>query len=295
MKKTSSLSYLIVTLLNIVITVAEFIGGFISGSLALLSDAVHNLSDVGAVALSFVANLIAQRQKNPRKTFGYERAETLAAFTNGVILIVISLYLAFEAAQRFAKPEPIRGQIMFVISLVGLAGNLISMLVMRRQAKGNLNARVTFLNMMSDALASIAVVIGSLVIYFWHVTLIDPILTILAALLLLREAVKVTMKAANILMESNPNINLDKVNMIICSFPEVRNVHHVHVWQYSDKMIMLDAHINVANNLQPDDLEKLYTRIAAKLKKELGIGHVTLQAEYERGKYEKMIMQGKQD
>lgn len=295
MKEKSSLSYLIVTFLNIVITVAEFIGGLISGSLALLSDAVHNLSDVGAVFLSFIANLIAQRHKNPRKTFGYERAETLAAFTNGVILILISLYLAVEAAQRFSKPEPIKGQIMFIVALIGLAGNLISVLVMMKEAKGNLNGRVIFLNMLSDVLASIAVLVGSIVIYYWDLTFIDPLLTILVAAFLLREAVKVTMKAANILMEGNPDINLDRVNMIICSFPEVRNVHHVHVWQYSDKMIMLDAHINVANNLQPDDLEKLYTQIAAKLKKELGIGHVTLQAEYERGKYEKMIMQGKQD
>ncbi len=295
MKNKSSLSYLVVTVLNIIITVAEFIGGFISGSLALLSDAVHNLSDVGSLVLSFVANLIAQRQKNTRKTFGYERAETLAAFTNGVILIIVSLYLAFEAAMRFAHPEPIQGNVMFIVSLIGLAGNVISMLVMMRDAKGSLNAKVTFLNMLSDALSSIAVVIGSVVIYLWHITLIDPILTVLAAVLLLREAIKVTMKAANILMETNPNINLDKVNMIVCSFPEVRNVHHVHVWQYSDNMIMMDAHINVANNLKPDDLEKLYAAIAAKLKKELGIGHVTLQAEYERGRYERMIMAGKQD
>lgn len=295
MKNRSSLSYLLVTVFNIIITVAEFIGGFISGSLALLSDAVHNLSDVGSIILSFIANLIAQRQKNTHKTFGYERAETLAAFTNGVILIVISLYLAFEAIMRFSHPEPIKGKVMFIVSLIGLAGNVISMLVMMKDAKGSLNAKVTFLNMLSDALSSVAVVIGSIVIYFWNITLVDPILTVLAAVLLLREAIKVTMKAANILMEGNPNIDLNKVNQIMCSFPEVKNVHHVHVWQYSDDLIMLDAHINVSKDLQADDLEKLYAQIGQKLKEELGIGHITLQAECERGKHEKMIVPGKRD
>lgn len=295
MQHKSSVNYLIVTILNIIITVAEFAGGFISGSLALLSDAVHNLSDVGSLILSFIANLIARRKKNRHQTFGYDRAETLAAFTNGVILIVISLYLAIAAIGRFARPQPIQGRIMFIVSLVGLAGNFISMLVMMRAAKDNLNAKVTFLNMLADAFESIAVVVGSIVIYYWHLALIDPLLTILAALLLLREAVKVTWQAANILMEANPNIDLDRVKQIMMSFPEVKNVHHVHVWQYSDHLIMLDAHINVARSLPAADLEQLYSKIGRQLRQQLGIGHVTLQAECQRGQHEKMIVTGKQD
>lgn len=295
MKENSSVRYLIVTVFNIIITVAEFIGGFMSGSLALISDAVHNLSDVGSIILAFIANLIARRQKNTRKTFGYERAETLAAFTNGIILIVISIYLFIEAIQRFSNPEPIQGKIMFIVSLVGLAGNVISMLVMMIDTKGSLNARALFLNMASDALSSIAVVIGSIVISIWNITIIDPILTLLASILLLWEAIKVTMKAANILMEGNPDIDLNKVNAILTSFAEVKNVHHVHVWQYSDDIIMLDAHINVSKSMQIEEIETLYGQIEKKLKKELGIRHVTLQAECERGKNEKMIVPGKND
>lgn len=295
MKTNSSVRYLIVTVFNIIITVAEFIGGFMSGSLALISDAVHNLSDVGSIILAFIANLIARRQKNTRKTFGYERAETLAAFTNGIILIVISIYLFIEAIRRFSNPEPIQGKIMFIVSLIGLAGNVISMLVMMVDAKGSLNAKAMFLNMASDALSSIAVVIGSIVISIWNITIIDPILTLLASVLLLWEAFKVTMKATNILMEGNPNINLNEVNAILTSFPEVKNVHHVHVWQYSDDIIMLDAHINVSKKMRIEDLETLYSEIEKKIKKELGISHITLQAECERGKNEKMIVPGKRD
>lgn len=295
MKENSSVRYLIVTVFNIIITVAEFIGGFMSGSLALISDAVHNLSDVGSIILAFIANLIARRQKNTRKTFGYERAETLAAFTNGIILIVISIYLFIEAIQRFSNPEPIQGKIMFIVSLIGLAGNVISMLVMMIDTKGSLNARALFLNMASDALSSIAVVVGSIVISIWNITIIDPILTLLASVLLLWEAIKVTMKAANILMEGNPDIDLNKVNAILTSFTEVKNVHHVHVWQYSDDIIMLDAHINVSKSMQIEEIETLYGQIEKKLKKELGIRHVTLQAECERGKNEKMIVPGKND
>lgn len=290
MKTNSSLRYLIVTIFNVVITVAEFIGGFISGSLALISDAIHNLSDVGSIILAYIANLIARRQKNNRKTFGYKRAEIIAAFMNGVILIAISSYLFVEAIQRFSNPQPIQGRVMFIVSMIGLFGNMVSMVTMLRDAKSNLNAKAMFLNMASDTLSSIAVVIGSIVISIWNITIIDPILTMLAAVLLFWEAIKVTKKATDILMEGNPDIDLNKVRQIALSFPEVKSIHHVHVWQYSDEMIMLDAHINVTKETKIEDLENLYNEIETKLGKELGISHVTLQAECNRGQDEKMII-----
>lgn len=285
--------YVFVTLLNVVITIAEFLGGIFSGSLALLSDAVHNLSDVGAIILSFIAHLISRRSRNQNKTFGYDRAETLAAFTNGVILIVISIVLFVEAIQRFWQPEHIHGGIMLVVSIIGLLANAISMLAMHRDAKGNLNVRSTFIHMLSDALSSVAVVIGAVFIYFWNVTWLDPVLTILVSLFVLHEAYEITMKAANVLMESNPDVDLAEVNKIVLSFPVVQNIHHVHVWRYSDDFIMMDAHINVDCNLHADELENLYQKIGKKLKQELGINHVTLQAECERGRNDKMIVPGR--
>lgn len=259
----------------------------------MLSDAVHNLSDVGAIILSFVAHLISRRSRNQHKTFGYERAETLAAFTNGVILIVISVVLFVEAIQRFWEPEHIHGGIMLVVSIIGLVANLISMFAMHRDSKGNLNVRSTFIHMLSDALSSVAVVIGAIFIYFWNVIWLDPVLTILVSFFVLHEAYEITMKAANVLMESNPNIDLSEVNKIMLSFPEVKNVHHVHVWRYSDDFIMMDAHINVDRNLEAGELEQLYQKIGKKLKEKLGINHITLQAECERGRNDKMIVPGR--
>ena len=229
MKDKSSLRYFWVTLLNIIITIAEFIGGAVSGSLALLSDAVHNLSDVGSIILAFVANLIAKRKRNNSKTFGYDRAEILAAFTNGIILIVISIYLSIEGIQRFSHPEPIKGKIMLIVSLIGLAANLISMLVVMKEAKTSLNAKATFLNMLSDAITSVAVVIGAIVISIWKIYWVDPVLTIAASVFLLKEAYEVTIKAANILMETTPSIDLNKINELVLSCPHVNNIHHVHV------------------------------------------------------------------
>lgn len=294
MKDKSSLRYFWVTLLNIIITIAEFIGGAISGSLALLSDAVHNLSDVGSIVLAFVANLISKRKRNTSKTFGYDRAEILAAFTNGIILIVISIYLFIEGIQRFSHPEPIRGTIMLIVSLIGLAANVISMFVVMKEAKTSLNAKAAFLNMLSDAITSVAVVLGAIIISIWKIYWIDPVLTIAASVFLLKEAYEVTIKAANILMETNPSIDLNKVNELVLSCPHVNNIHHVHVWQHSDNVIMLDAHINVDKNLDAVQLEKIYTEIAKKLKS-LGINHVTLQAECTRGIDDKMIFADKED
>lgn len=288
-KDSSTKKYVLVTALNLVITIAEFIGGAMSGSLSLLSDAFHNLGDVGAIVLAFVAHLISKRQRNTSKTFGYERAETLAAFTNGVVLIVISLFLLGEAIQRFFNPEPVKGKLMLIIAVIGLVANIISMLVVVSQTRENLNLRATFAHMMSDALSSVAVVVGAVILNFIDLPWLDPLLTLLVSLFILHEAWEITEKAANILMESNPNVDLEQVHQTILTFPQVENVHHVHLWRYSDDVVMLDAHINVDKNCRAAELEELNGQIAAVLKSRFGINHVTLQAECERGRNDRMI------
>lgn len=287
--------YFFVTALNIIITLAEFLGGIFSGSLALLSDAVHNLSDVAAIVISFIAHLIGQKDRNKRKTFGYQRAETLAAFTNGVVLFVISFFLMIEAFERFSQPQEVKGKLMLIIAIIGLIANGISMLVMKSDSAHNLNVRSTFLHMMSDALSSVAVVIGAAMIYFWKSSLIDPLMTLLVSIFVMFKAYKITRKAANILMESNPNVDLDEIKKLVLTFPEVTNLHHLHVWRYSDDLIMMDAHINVTEKMSVVQLEQLYMKIGHELKEKLGINHVTLQAEYQRGIKESMIVLNKDD
>ncbi|MFS8962610.1 cation diffusion facilitator family transporter [Lactobacillus delbrueckii] len=295
MKDQASKRYLWVTVFNVIITAAEIAGGIISGSLALLSDALHNLSDVVSIVVAFEANLIAKRSKDQRKTFGYKRAETLAAYTNGLFLLAISIYLFISAIKRFSKPEPIEGGVMFIVSLIGLAGNLISMLILGKGSKENLNARALFLNMMSDTLSSVAVVVGSLLIYYQNWTLVDPVLTMAAAIFLLKEAFEVTRDSANVLMETNPDLDLEAIEEAALAFKEVRQLHHLHVWRYSDDTIMLDAHIVVDSGLTAKRIEELDEEIAACLKEKLAINHVTLQAECSRGLDEDLLSTNKEN
>lgn len=294
MKDQTSRKFLWVSLLNVVIKIAEFAGGLLAGSLALISDALHNLGDVGAIVLSFAAHLLGKKDKNRRKTFGYERSETLAAFTNGLILIVICLFLFAEAIDRLFHPAAVKGGIMLVVAIIGLVANAFSMLIMRSDAKKSLNVKSTFVHMMSDALASIAVVISALVLNFWQINWLDPVITMLVSLFIIKEGIGVTKKAANILMESNPDISLQKVNQLVLSVPGVHNIHHVHLWRYSDQMVILDAHINVDHSLSMDDLEVLYRELDRRLKP-LGINHTTFQAECQQGIDEQMIVPGKRD
>ena len=238
MQDKTSVKFIWVMILNFIITIAEFLGGIFSGSLALLSDALHNLGDTGAIVLSFFAHLISKKSKDRIKTFGYERAETLAAFTNGVILVVISFFLIIEAIERFLKPEPIKGNIMLIVAIIGLIANLISMAAMHSDSKHNLNVKSTFIHMLSDALSSIVVVIGAIFIKIWHWEWLDPTLTILVSIFILYEAFKIIKNAADVLMESIPSIDLDEVKKIMLTVPEITNVHHVHLWKYSDELTM---------------------------------------------------------
>lgn len=294
MKDQTSRKFLWVSLLNVVITIAEFAGGLLAGSLALISDALHNLGDVGAIILSFVAHLLGKKDKNRHKTFGYERSETLAAFTNGLVLIVICLFLFAEAIDRLFHPAAVKGGIMLVVAVIGLIANAFSMLIMRSDAKQSLNVKSTFVHMMSDALSSVAVVISAIVLNFWQINWLDPVITMLVSLFVIKEGLAVTKKAANILMESNPDISLQKVNELVLSVPSVHNIHHVHLWRYSDNMVILDAHINVDHSMSMDDLEVLYRELDRKLKP-LGINHTTFQAECQQGINEDMIAPGKRD
>jgi cobalt-zinc-cadmium efflux system protein len=294
MKDQTSRKFLWVSLLNIVITIAEFAGGLLAGSLALISDALHNLGDVGAIILSFVAHLLGKKDKNRHKTFGYERSETLAAFTNGLVLIVICLFLFAEAIERLFHPAAIKGGIMLLVAVIGLIANAFSMLIMRSDAKQSLNVKSTFVHMMSDALSSVAVVISALVLNLWQIDWLDPVITMLVSVFVIKEGLAVTKNAANILMESNPDISLQKVNELVLSVPSVHNIHHVHLWRYSDNMVILDAHINVDHSMSMDDLEVLYRELDRKLKP-LGINHTTFQAECQQGINEDMIALGKRD
>lgn len=295
MKDKVSKNFFGVAILNVIITLAEFIGGFMSGSLALLSDAVHNLGDVGAIILSFVAHLVGKKKQNSNKTFGYKRAEIIAAFVNAFILLAMTVYLVIEAFERLNDQVTIDGELMLIIAVIGLIANFISMLIMHQHSKDNVNIKSVFLHMLSDALSSIGVIIAAILINVYHIMWVDAAITVIVSVVLAYEAIKILKNTLNILMESNPDIDLKKVESDLCQFELINTIHHVHVWQFSDSEIMLDAHVNVNPKIKVSQLDELYDQINRVLKQNFGISHVTIQIESARGLNEKIIPHGENE
>jgi len=182
---------LITTLLNFIITVAEIIGGILSNSLSLLSDAVHNLGDTIATLIAYIARRISKKEPDIKRTFGFHRVEILGALLNAVILLVITIYLFYEAYHRLIEPEPIKGVIMFIVAVIGLFANVIGMLLLRRDQKESLNVRAAYIHLLGDSLSSVAVIIGSIFIYFYEVYWLDPLITILIGLYILMQTWKI--------------------------------------------------------------------------------------------------------
>lgn len=282
--------FAIVTVLNAVITLAEIIGGLLAGSLGLISDGFHNMEDTLSIIISFVAHLISKKENNERQTFGYQRAEILAAFVNAAILIAITLVLVIESIKRLGHPQHINGGLMLVVSIIGLLANLFSMLLMLQGSHESLNIKATFLHMASDTLSSVGVIIAALLVKYLHWTWADPVITVLTALWIMKESFGVVKQTVLILMEASPQLDLEAIKQtILQQFPEVVGLHHLHVWRIDEHLIAFDAHINVKATETIPQLEDLYQRITNLLTKQYGIEHVTLQAECQTGLDETLI------
>jgi len=282
-KKNSSAekNLLITALLNIVITVAEIIGGILSNSLALLSDALHNLSDAVAVFLAYIASLISRRNSTEEKTFGYKRIEILAALFNAVVLIVICIYLIYEAYLRFLHPEPIKGAIMFWVALVGLFANLFAVILLHSQSGKSLNVKAAYLHLLGDTFSSVLVIISSILIYYFQVFWIDPLITFLISIYIITEAYSILKEAVNILMQFTPeNIDLKRIKYEIENIPEIENIHHVHIWSLNDQEVHFECHIDVTENFRISETEAIRNKLKELLVKEFGISHTTIQFEF---------------
>jgi len=273
--------------LNLGITLAEVIGGIISGSLALLSDSLHNFSDSMGIFASYFAIKIGERKKNEKFTFGYKRAEILVAFANSAVLVGVSLFLIFEAYKRFKSPEPIKGSLMLFVALIGLFANLASVILLHEHAHESMNIRSAYLHLVSDSLSSIAVVLGGIAITKWNVFWIDPLITVLISLYILHESYGILKESIEVLMEAAPNLDFQKIKEEIESIPKVRNAHHFHAWRVGENEIHFECHVETEDMLL-SEAQKLIDAIADKLKK-FGITHVTIQLETGRCKEKSMI------
>ena len=287
-ENVSTVRFFWVTVLNILITVVEILGGLLSGSLALLSDAFHNLSDSVSIVISYIAQRIATKPETPQRTFGYRRAEILSALLNAGLLIVIALFIVIEAVKRFMHPDHVNGDIMTVVAVVGLLANFISAGLLHAGSRHSLNIKATYLHILADALSSIGVVITGIILIFWHVKWLDPVVSVLVALYIAYEALPIIQKTINILMQAAPDIDYDAIKKDITSIPQVNSVHHVHAWLIDEHHTTFSAHIN-CEDIKLSEVEPIYRQISKLLQDKYHISHITIQAECQRGINEKMF------
>ncbi|WP_439212820.1 CDF family zinc transporter ZitB [Duffyella gerundensis] len=260
--------------------VAEVVGGWLSGSLALLADAGHMLTDAAALLMALLAVQFARRKPNARHTFGMLRLTTLAAFVNALALLVITALIVWEAVRRFYQPQPVAGGMMLGIAIAGLLANLLSFWLLHRGSEEkNLNVRAAALHVMGDLLGSVGAIVAALVIMYTGWTPADPILSILVSLLVLRSGWALLRESLHELLEGAPaSINVDKLARDITrNIPEVRNVHHLHLWQVGEKPV-LTLHVQV---IPPHDHDALLHRIHHYLHETCQIAHATVQMEYQ--------------
>ena len=270
----------ITILLNVGITLAQVIGGFVSGSLALLSDAMHNFSDVISLVISWIASKLSSKKQTARQTFGYKRAEILAALINAVSLVVIAFFLLKEAIERFTQPTEIESGLVMILGGLSIVLNGLSVLLVKDDAKDNINMRSAYLHLLSDMVSSVAVVLGGLVMYLWEVSWVDSVLSIAIALYLVWSSLGLILESIRILMQFAPlHIDLDQVNEQIKKIKEIDNMHHVHVWQLNDKQVNFEAHIRFKEDLPLSKVNEVMKEIEEILHHQFEINHVTLQSE----------------
>ncbi len=274
----------ITVILNGIITIGQFAGGIISGSLALISDALHNLSDVISVVLAYLAYRIGLRPQTLTSTFGYKRAEILAAFINAVTLIAISVYLLIEAGKRFLNPREVDYLWMLGLGILGIIANGLSVLILHHNKDENLNIRAAYLHLIGDALTSVAVVAGAVCIWLFKVYWIDPLVTVLISIYIFVHTFKILKESVGILMQFAPHeINQQEVVSVLQEIKEIKSVHHVHLWQLSDHQIYFEAHLVLTENIHVSETNVIAQKAKQLLDSRFSINHTTFQYEYISG------------
>jgi len=273
---------LIALSITVLMMVVEVIGGLLSNSLALLSDAGHMLTDNLALLLSFFALKFAAMPATERKTFGFYRLEILAALLNGIVLVLLSLYIMYQAYQRMIHPQPVAGMLMLVVALIGLAANVIGALFLFKHSHANLNIRGAYLHIVGDALSSIGVVIGGIIILYTGWYLIDPILSIMISLVIIYGSWSLVRESVNILLESVPShINIETVALELAKVKGVREAYHIHVWTITSGVYALSAHVLIDD--QPvSGCRDIVEEIKDLLSDKFNVLHSTIQLECDK-------------
>jgi cobalt-zinc-cadmium efflux system protein len=278
-RSASRRALVIVLLLTLIFTVVEVVGGVLTDSLALLADAGHMVSDVVALALALIALTLAQRPSSPRRSFGFQRAEILAAFVNGLALVLVSAWIVWEAVRRFDDPPEILGGWMLVVAVVGLTVNAVAATILLRSGRESLNIDAAFRHVIADLLGSAGVLVAALVIVLTGWELVDPIVSILIAALIVASAWGILRDSTAILMEETPSgIDADEVARAIVEVDGVSSVHDLHVWRITSGFDALSAHVLVG---QGEDCHARRRDVERMISERFGITHTTLQVDHD--------------
>lgn len=270
---------LLVIFFNLTISAAEVVGGILSGSLSLVSDAIHNLSDSVSIILSYLSIRISEKPKNKTRTYGYNRANIITAFINSASLIGISVFLVIEAVKRFVHPSQVTGDIVIIVAAVGLLGNLFSVLVLRKSAKENMNIKSSYLHLLSDTLSSVAVIVSGIIIKFSSVYWIDPVFTVLINIVIFRSCYRILKESIGILMQGTPvNIDIEKVRSRLHNIAQIKDAHHIHVWRLDEKNIILEGHV-LLDDMMISETNTINGAIMQLLEDEFHINHTVIQFE----------------
>ena len=265
--------------INVVILTAQLIGGMLAGSIALIADALHNLTDVAALCMSYGALRVSRRPASPRYTFAFQRAEVLAAVLNATSLIAVSAFVSVEALRRLSSPEPVAGGLVMAFAAFGMVANAAAAWLLRGHGS-NLNIRSAVLHLVSDSVASFGVLIAGALIHWFGWFVVDPIVSLLLAAWMIKESVGLLRTAANILMQGVPDgVELALVESAIREHPLVEDVHDLHVWAMTSSNIVLSAHVVLPCELgEPERLETV-KQLKSMLHDRFEVEHATMETE----------------
>jgi cobalt-zinc-cadmium efflux system protein len=266
--------------LTLTYLIAEVIGAFVTGSLALLADAAHMLTDVGGLGLALLAIRFAARPATPQKTYGYLRAEILSALLNAVVLLVLTIYILFEAYERFTNPPDVLSWPMLIVAVIGLAVNLVSMRLLSGGSSASLNVQGAYFEVLSDMLGSLGVIVAALVIMWTGWTLADPIIGALIGLFIVPRTWRLISQAVHILLEGvPPNVDLRLLETALKEIPGIKAVHDLHVWTITSGLDSMSGHIVVTDM---GESPRVLRAVRETMKDKFGLEHVTVQIEDEK-------------
>jgi len=265
--------------INVLLTVAQVIGGILSGSLSLIADALHNFGDAATLAIALFARKLGRKPPDSFKTFGYKRAETIAALVNLTTLVIVGLYLLFKALWRFIEPREIEGWTVVIVASIALLIDVATAVLTYKMSKDSMNIKAAFLHNVSDALASVGVIVAGTLILFFGWYWVDTLLTLAIAVYILWQGFTTLPRVIHLLMEGTPeHLSIDEVVSAMEALDGVENVHHVHIWQLNEHQNALETHV-VSKAEKLSDIEEIKSRLKTMLSKRFYIGHSTLEFE----------------